>query len=231
MARRNVRSTSNFPARKGWKSSRGVMLRDARARVPFRAPAKEGELKFTTNSVTQDATTTSTFILLNGTTRGADADSNRIGRNIQCKSLQWHITATSEAGCTQPAGPLRFLLVWDKDPNGTLPAVTDLLETASVPAMINMANKDRFIVLHDSIKTTPSGNSTGLVGVLSAQENCILFNGYRKLNMKTVYNAGNAGTIADIQHGALYSLVLSDIAAGTGDWNTDGRIRLRYTDA
>ncbi len=203
------------------------MVRDARASVaPFRAPAREGELKFTTNSIAQDATTTSTFILLNGTTRGADADSNRIGRNIQCKSLQWRVSARNEAANESP-GPVRFVLVWDKDPNGALPAVTDVLETASTAAMTNMANKDRFVILHSEFKTIPSGNG----GIATGQAGVILFEGYKKLNHKTTYNAGNAGTIADIQHGALYSLVLSDIAAGTADWDTDGRIRLRYTDA
>lgn len=205
------------------------MVRDARARPPpFRAPAREGELKFTTTSINQDAHTSSTFILLNGTTRGSDADSNRIGRNIQCKSLQWRVAAQNETGNASNGGPLRFLLVWDKDPNGVLPAVTDVLETASTSSMTNMANKDRFVILHSEFKTVPSGNATVAV---AANESTILFEGYKKLNHKTTYNAGNAGTIADIQHGALYSLVLSDIATGTADWNTDGRIRVRYTDA
>lgn len=232
MTRPNVRSTSKFPKRTGWKSSRGVMVRDARARVaPYRPPAKEGELKWVDTSNAQDIDTTSSFVLLNGTTRGSDAEAQRIGRNIKLKSVQWNYRIRPDGTNGLVFNAIRFMIVYDRDPNGVLPSVSDLLVSSGDPcSLLNMANKDRFIVLHSELFTDFDFAIPGATTPAAPNTACKVFSGYKKLNLKTTYNSGNAGTIADIQHGAVYALAIS--AAASGYINTESStFRIRYTDA
>lgn len=226
--RANVRKTALYPKRAGWKSSRGVMVRDARRTSQSRPyPARAGELKFVDRAFSQDINTGTTLELLNGTTRGSDADGNRIGRNITLKSVEWRLSITSEAN-NASAGPIRFLLVWDKDPNGTIPANADIIVATSTTSLQNMGNQSRFVILRDYLISTGAGVVGGAAA--SAGSQCIPLKGYVKLNHKVTYNTGTAGTIADIQHGALYALLLSDLAAGASDWDATGNFRVRYTD-
>jgi len=187
MARKTLRAPSFKPRKTDWKLVRGTMVRDARQRTP-RMPAREGELKFSDTVYTQDATSTSTLVLLNGMVRGTDASANRIGRNIKLKSIQWRIATGSETSIGQCA-VLRYLLVWDKDPNGTLPAVTDILVTQDLESLTNLANKDRFVVIHSDFKLLPENGAPALVS--TANQIRTLFEGYKNLNHRTTFNAGN----------------------------------------
>jgi len=53
---------------------------------------------------------------------------------------------------------------------------------------------------------------------------------YKKLNVETIYNAGNAGTIADINSGALYVFWIGTQAGAASDANFIGSIRGRFID-
>lgn len=208
------------------------MVRDARSRsYPSRSSylAVPGELKFSTVNYNQNANLSSTFVLLNGLTRGSDAEGNRIGRNYTIRSIQWRLPVLNEANISLTCVPLRFLIVWDKDPNGALPALTDVLDAARTCAMVNMNNKARFDIVHSEY-FHPSADSSGGAAVASANQVGFALEGYQKLKLRTTCNNGNAGTIADIQHGALYAVIFSEITAGTTDWDVNGYFRIRYED-
>lgn len=55
---------------------------------------------------------------------------------------------------------------------------------------------------------------------------------FKKMKLETIFNSGSAGTIADIQSGALYLLTIGTTAPGT---NTDADFivttRVRFDDA
>ena len=56
------------------------------------------------------------------------------------------------------------------------------------------------------------------------------FKYYHKCNIETIFNAGTAGTIADIQSGALYSLTIGTVPSGTNDFLMVVNYRIRFQD-
>ena len=189
-------------------------------------PAQMTELKFkdvaTTSSTLGVAAATFTTpgptFLLNGLVPGSGAD-QRIGRRCTIKSLYIRATAalapTTIRGCC-----VRFMVVYDKQANATAPAVTDILATDSFYSPNNLSNRDRFVVLVDHVTDAVETNANYLVA----------FTIYKKLNLETMFNAGTAGTIADITSGSLYVLAAQNgdaaIAAPVVTWYS----RIRYSD-
>lgn len=113
----------------------------------------------------------------------------------------------------------RTILFYDKQANAVAPAITDFLLTDSFAANHNLNNRERFITLMDKV-----------VGAVSFSNNQT-FKKYKNLNLDTCYNAGNAGTIGDIQTGSLY--LLTYMAAGavtTAEAVTLARVRIRFED-
>ena len=53
---------------------------------------------------------------------------------------------------------------------------------------------------------------------------------YRRLNHPVTFNAGDAGTVADITTGSLYFLVVGSEAAGATAGTVSGRVRVRFDD-
>lgn len=142
--------------------------------------------------------------LLNGLTQGTDSIT-RIGRKICMKSIQgrWTFTLQNTAAGVFPAGlvggQVRLLIVYDKQANGAAPAATDILQgTGIIQAPLNLNNRERFIVLVDKFITLdPNDMQSGMIRF------------YKKLPRDArdvIFNAGNAGTIGDIQTGSVYAL-------------------------
>ena len=84
------------------------------------------------------------------------------------------------------------LIVYDRQPNGALPAATDVLTSNTMMAVQNLDNRDRFIILADIF---PYAQDESLAGEINGAPMC--YKRYIKCNLETVYG-GNAGTIADI---------------------------------
>ena len=132
--------------------------------------------------------------------------------------------------------PVRFMIVYDKQTNGVLPALTDLLSAFSgignataraidVNSPNNLNNRDRFIVLADKRFTLQTGGPSSRH-----------IKKYKRLNTSVAYKSGaTVGDVTDITSGGLYFIAYRDIdlvnttnpaaaLAMTGD------IRLRYQD-
>lgn len=177
------------------------------------------EFKQRYSNIGMSANQTGSLALLNGLAQGTDND-QRIGRSIRMKSVQLLLTNTQNASATNSL--LRYILFIDKQPTGVAPTVAELISTpgggSAYYGMRNLDNKKRFVILKDQWVTMNSGTNNE-IGV---------FEYYKKLDMHTVYDSSNAGTIADISSNALYLLALSNEVANpvsvTGSW------RVRFLD-
>lgn len=194
------------------------------------------------------------FASLNNTTEGSSFF-NRIGRKISMKSLHLRGIITANSGSLVAQGPLtaRIMVIYDRQPNGNVPAFADLIQSQNLGGTtsntvfdgINMNNRERFAVLADmQVILPPVGiggitpASTVLNGVdpngNAGDSNQGQFNINRFIKLKgidTLYKA-STGLIGDIATGSLLLLAFSnDTNAGaTPAWNLTLSSRLKFID-
>jgi len=180
---------------------------------------KNVEYKFKDTTVV-DTDIAATLRLLNGMQQG-DTPSARDGRKITVKSIEIDglVKAVDEPNMS------RHMLVYDKQANGAAPVVTDILDSSSVYGLRNLDNRSRFIILWDYKIPLPMGERE----VNNREYRKLKY--YKRHNLQTIYNSGNAGTIADISTGALYYLSISDTVLTAGAEPEESiQIRIRFTD-
>lgn len=119
----------------------------------------------------------------------------RIGNKIVMRSI--HVRFSVNINAAANYGCARFMLVYDRQPNGAFPAITDILldQPAGVArdfGGVNIANKSRWLVLRDQVKLFDQ-----------AQTVMHFMNWYCKCRLEVEFG-GNAGTIADFRTGAVY---------------------------
>lgn len=153
--------------------------------------------------------TAGTVIALNIAVRGDDIE-EREGREINLRSIE--IKAINYAGNCISVSLHRIMLVWDKHPAGVIAGVGDILEQGTPLSMRNLTNRGRFKTLYDKMLTI-GHLETAVLQCSGAVATLKYWTKYKRFQLKTVYNSGNAGTIADIQEGALLLLCISDVAA------------------
>lgn len=191
---------------------------------------------------------------------------NRIGRIIDMKSIRLRLKLSCawdlspyESGNPDVATPPNFLdsrscrlvLVYDRQPNGTLPLKSDIFqyktamgqETGDWNAMLAFDNMERFTILRDETFTfeAPPINQiyqfdtngqqiqTGYPKVNIERTVDI----YQRLNHRTNYKAESSNpSYADISSGALYLINMCepDVSSDSPDIVVTGVARLRYLD-
>lgn len=156
---------------------------------------------------------------INVASQGTTAET-RIGRKIVCKSLlfrwSWSLGATSTGG-----SPLRILVIYDKQTNAAVPAITQVLALNDYLSPMNLANSERFVILKNLV-TEP----------VSLQNNFSISGSFFiPMALETVFNDTNAGTIGDIQTGAIFFMVAQDSELGTGNGVFSYNSRIRFEDA
>lgn len=160
--------------------------------------------------------------LLNGTATGTDF-TNRIGRKVCWKSFL--ITGLIQVqDAAVDANLWRIMVVYDSQPNGALPAITDVLTQATATAPMNLNNRDRFRVLMDKMGTLGYYNAaSGL-----ADKTSTMIRKYKRINLETIYD-GTTAAIADIQSGSIFLLTIGTNANGLGSqcWI---HVRMRFVD-
>lgn len=154
-----------------------------------------------------------TITCLNDVVQGTSG-TTRIGRKILMKSLicQGYLTNTSNIA--------RILIVYDKQSNGAAPAATDVLTSNTIFALMNLDNRDRFIVVADIYPFAQSENLAG------NDTTTMAYYLRRKMNLETIYS-GNAGTVADITSGGLF--MMTNVNGGTIAGES-GITRIRFVD-
>lgn len=160
--------------------------------------------------------------LLNGCVAGSQ-NFNRIGRKINLKSLQIH-GSIYQADTTSQFTKCRLLIVFDKQSNGAAPTFADIITSQNIAGttsstvndMVNLNNRDRFEIIRDLMYTV-DGISDVATQSYSGGTTIVPVDLYIKLgNRETVYNAGTAGTVGDIQSGALYMFLIASQPNATG---------------
>lgn len=182
------------------------------------------------------------FALLNAPIRGTDIF-NRTGRKIYMKSVHIKGYLNSVATTSLDAQFLRLMLVYDANPNTGTPLITDVLlpsangAATSVMSHVNLDNRQRFRIVREW-RWFMGGNAGASVGQAIATgqttiqdgHQCLCVDEYVKLDgLETVFNVGAAGTIADLNEGALFLVGICDSNA-TGAWNLQMDSRLRFFD-
>jgi len=171
---------------------------------------------------------------------------NRIGRKIEMKSIRINgfldvIRASLDKDY------VRVMIVYDRQPTGALPAISDLLQdsdqatantTNSVSAP-NVNNVDRFHVLRDYRITPPVVSAFTSAGSYTIQNDidplcpAFKFDCYMKLKgLSTQYKADSSpSVIGDIATGTLYLVTYGLIASGSEAFQLVANVRLRFEDA
>lgn len=172
--------------------------------------------------------TTGSIALLSTIPQGASVN-QRVGKKVMLRSLQcrgyWN------NGPTATFNDCTLLIVYDKRPTGTLPAITDILNTVSSASFNNDANAGRFQILK-RMDLDLIGNITGTIATQQLTDKSA-FSGDFYLDLKNrpwVAKAAGTGTIADTEEGALYIVTVGAIAAGTAAAAAALGFRLRFVD-
>lgn len=143
-----------------------------------------------------------------------DASNERDGLSVRNKSLYLRATISEHASAQKTL--IRMMIVKDQQPNGTTPAITDILEAADWRALMNNINTRRFKVLVAKDYAL-SNNGNGIV-----QDNI-----YKELNFHTKY-LGSGGAATDIGYNGIYLVALSNQPTYTP--TIDYSARIRYID-
>lgn len=200
----------------------GKMITPYRGVTRRRAPLyKNVEFKSfdVTGALSMVLDTTGQVDVLNTMVQGNDIN-NRIGRQVNIRSIEMRAVAQATAA-TGTRQECLTMLVWDKDPDGVSATIASILNSANVNSARNLTNRDRFIVLK-------RWNYVIYPDTIVNNSHTLKY--YKRHNLKTTYNAGNAGTIADIQKGALLMVTLGQNVAGVTAGAMTYQCRIRYLD-
>lgn len=140
---------------------------------------------------------------------------SRVGQQVATKSIFYqYFVRIGEV--TVPC-VCRVLLFWDRTPNAVNPAVADVLSNPGngVVSPLNLANRDRFVILADERLTlSPNGDTSKSV------------EGYRRINQLSTYADGQAAP----RTGGLFVLLISDENLTNYEPLIVGTWRVRFAD-
>jgi hypothetical protein len=186
-------------------------------KMKVKLPKQPVDTKAVTNAVSQVCDTTGAITLLDGIAPGT-AINQRLGIKVTLDRLE----GVLEMGVTSATGTdqyQRWAVVLDKQPNGSAAAITDVYENTSPAAAKNLANMHRFQILKEVLlplnaSAEPGSKRTFKVSI--------------PLNSNVIFNAGNAGTVADIVTNAVYLITTGSNVAGATAGSAGGTLRIWY---
>ncbi len=156
------------------------------------------------------------------------AENQRVGRKIWIRQINMRIVLGLGVQATAVGGgsiQTRLMLIHDKQCNGALPTVLDVLETADQLSYRNLANAARFTVLKDKLVTLqpPSGAGDGAANDFSQALRIYKYS--KKCNIPISFS-GTTGAIAQKTTGNVFVLAIASNTLGT--WTS--ALRFRFTD-
>lgn len=178
------------------------------------------EWKYVEATVNDTAIVVGAVALMNGLVPG-DAINQRDGRQVSIQSLQLKFRGENDSTSTgtNSRNAVRILAVIDKQTNAAAPAVGDILDlsgSSAIDAMRNLNNRKRFKILMDR------RYAISTVGPANFVDEFYL----KRTNLcDTIFNAGTAGTVADITSGSMYLLYCSDTTTTPPSVIIQSRIR------
>lgn len=222
MAYRRPTRRSNYRRRPSYRRSRqteptwGQVANKAWKTALYVKSLVNSELNYFEATNTVSPTDSGNLILLNGITQG-DGVGARTGNQIRMKGLQ--MKHQMAANSTAIYSRIRMIIFIDKQPSGTAPTATQLLDTSVFPlltAMRNRAFTRRFKVLSDKN-----------FALVYGQDNAIKEHDmYLKINVPVVYN-GSGSTVSAISSNALYCLAISNQPTNTPSVQHNFRVSYR----
>lgn len=197
---------------------------------------------------TQLFSTTLAIALMNGIQQGTGAF-NRIGRKVAWENMYLSgVLQTISQGVSSVQSLARSLVIYDRQPTGTLPVAADIFQdidqagTAVNTATcgLNLNNKERFVILHSKrflLPPTSSGiapaNSVYSVDPFGTDVDSHIEKMINLSGLTTEYkSSSNPMTISDIATGAIYLVAFANgNASAAAEWNQLLKARLNYRDA
>lgn len=165
--------------------------------------------------------TTGSIFLAASVTQGSGIQ-QRVGKRIMWKSLQ--VRGQIIANAAAVYNDCAMLVVYDKRPTGSLPAITDILQFATAASMNNDDNSGRFVILKRKDFRLVGSSST------PTSQSSIGCDFYLKINRPAVFKSAGTGAIGDISEGALYVISVGSNAAGTSAAASNLAFRVRFVD-
>lgn len=168
------------------------------------------------------------------------AVNQRLGRRVQWKSLQIRgmVEQTAEPPGGSPDQLARIICYYDRQPNGALAAVADLLtsvdvntnDSSTVYDMLNIGNAGRFKVLWDHTFKLADFGATD-ASRAATDYRTYSFNHFIPLrDIESQFLQGNSGTVTDIASGAINLLCIGSVAAANATHRLSFVSRLRFHD-
>lgn len=168
------------------------------------------EYKFLDNSGSITPTSSGQIISGNSLIGQGDTNSTRDGNSIKITS--WLHRHSLEKHASATATRVRLIWFYDISSAGAVPAVLDVLETASTLSPMNKLNGARFKIVKDSHFT------------LSTDKPLIQTQFYKKMQHHIKYLDTTANTTS-LGQGPLYVLAISSEATNTPTLNYSSRMR------
>ena len=130
----------------------------------------------------------------------------------------------------------RMVIVYDKQSNGSAPTWANIFTSQNIAgttasdvyAMVNLDNRDRFVILRDKL-FVPGAIDNTATQTDAMGPGVIVMNEYIPIKLETIYNAGTAGTIGDITSGSLYCFWISNANNDAGV-TANVAFRMRFED-
>jgi hypothetical protein len=200
------------------------------------------------NTAGQLISSASTPILLNGLVLGKQFN-QRIGRRVKPIKLKYKLSffPYSPGSAYIPDALGRFMIIWDKQPNGATFALSDLLEGypsggANVGLFKNLGNKSRFKILKDIYFVLPGYlPGSAVVGAFPVAINRLAIDpvAFGSADFRvgevplpsdfyTQYTGANTDAIAGINQGALFAYLFS--SAASSGWSYSWESQLIFLD-
>lgn len=171
------------------------------------------ELKRMDTGQSNTAISSTPFIIpLNVMKQGTD-DYQRIGKEVTLKSLHMIGSVVLSGVIDNTFDYHRYMIVYDRQPNGALPAIADILRTVDVNGAFstncfshkNEDTTNRFLILRDRKFGIPGDSQSALhstVSMLSTPVAGTIDEYIRLKDLKTQFRS-NSGNITSIDTGAL----------------------------
>ncbi len=174
------------------------------------------------NQVVNDTLTVQTVFPLNNIAQGV-TNSTRIGQKIRMTSLYIQLTFEKIPADVSPNGFVRFIILYDRQPNSALANWQTLLElpgsgdpVVEMNSPNNLDQSKRYRVLVDQRMRFQKDFLEGR-----------MVKKYMKLGLVTQYD-GTGASIADISTGSLLFMATGHITSGGNNPTCSGVIRVRY---
>lgn len=167
--------------------------------------------------------TTGSITLIATCAQGA-GQTQRVGKKGLWKSIQIHGSVNSNSAAYY--NDVCLLIVYDREPVATLPAITDILTAVDSRAFNNDTNSERFKIIR-RYDATLAGSGSNQVSASS------ILNMDHYIDMRNLpVTWGNVGTgaMGDIKQGALYLVTCGSNAAGTSAATATLAFRTRFID-